>query len=144
MTKTTTEINEEREALEALIWELTEWRGSRETVDRIMAAVDLFSTNKAKFLHAGGDGDQPQPITMASGQPTVTQVAARDLERHMLLISERSLTDTITESIRAGERICKACFLPKPQTSFTKDKSRSDGLLSRCKQCVKEGKKIPK
>ena len=40
-----------------------------------------------------------------------------------------------------GNRICKACGLPKPDTEYHKDKYGSNGLRSKCKPCARSAEK---
>ena len=40
-----------------------------------------------------------------------------------------------------GNRICKACGLPKPDTEYHKDKYGSNGLTSNCKPCARSAEK---
>jgi hypothetical protein len=145
---TKVQIDEEREHLEALIWECTEWRGSRETVDKILAAVDRFATAKAEFLRQydtprGQNSHKPKP-TQEQIELAIQAIERRAHEPAVLAIEAEAEDETAKKIVEApaGGKECKACKTWKSFDDFTKDKTRSDGYLSRCKRCVKEKRLI--
>ena len=129
--------------LEALIWECTEWRGSREIVDKIMAAVDRFATAKAEFLSAFGT---PRGSNSHRPKPTQDQIdAAVDaIEKRVAAAPPKPKAVESTPMTMVMPRTCKACDEEKSLDDFTRDRTRADGYMSRCKKCVKEGVKIPR
>lgn len=141
MVKTEDKINDARENIEAMVWELTGFRGRRETVDKIMSAVDTFATLKAEFLGQ----HRVRPTSSDPLDPLDVSQDMQDLEEYVkkTAVPTQRSSDLIS-SIADGEKVCRACGLPKPKSNFTKDRTRSDGYLSRCKDCVKAGKLIPK
>lgn len=144
MTKTENPINQEREVLEALIWECTEWRGGHETVDKILAAVDRYASAKAEFLRTSDNGrvvvSTVHPVSVESVTVEVGEVTEVREDR----VLEASSPLVVIDVDPSSGKNCKACGDWKPFEEYTRDRTRSDGHLSRCKRCVKEKRVIPR
>lgn len=101
-----------REALEATLWELTEWRGAAERISQLLDAIDVYVDERINALATNWSADdRGDATTRTSDGPIVVQ---------------------------DGERLCRACLVPKPTNDFTRDKNAYDGYMIRCKRCVRD------
>jgi len=141
MVKITDKIDDQREKVEALIWELSEWRGKRGAVDKIMVEVDRLSTMKAEFI-----GQRAVRVRPVDGfNPVEETDDARRLEEYMIETAAQPAAEPPeTRLPSVDEKECKACGHVKSKSDFTKDRTRADGYISRCKACVKNGTRIPR
>lgn len=129
----TNSIKNEREAVEALIWRLTEWRGTANVVHECMRAVDVYAT-AVRNLDAG----IPNAVTLSpAGTGDIVRIEPITGTDHEVLM-ELLDSDDLDE---AAVKVCRRCSMIKPMSEFTRDRAnRTDGRLNKCKACVKRQK----
>lgn len=122
------DIHQERENLEAFLWGQTEWRGSADTMAKILDAIDHYAD-----LRAGIPGLLEARTAQLRGDAPLPRS------------TELSITDPVTGHVfvwgaptAPGQTQCRACFRVQPDTAFGRDKDAKSGRLPRCKTCVRE------
>lgn len=140
-----TKLADQRDRLEALLWQKLEWRGPSDPVNEIMAAVDAYASAKAGFLVAA----QPQrarPTTDGpAAEPTPEAVEALAQLEALQAATTPAGTARSAEILAMGTgKECRACGAVKLYDAFNKDRTRADGYLGKCKKCVKDKRPIQK
>lgn len=138
-----TKLADQRDRLEALLWQKLEWRGPSDPVNEIMAAVDAYASAKAGFLVAA----QPHRARPTEPEPEPTPEVTEALAQLEALpaTSQRVSPARSAEIIAMGTgKECRACGAVKLYDAFNKDRTRADGYLGKCKKCVKDKRPIQK
>lgn len=123
------DLRQEREKLEAFLWEQTEWRGSAETMIKVLDAVDRYADLRA-------------------GVPELAEVRTTLLMPKSGPVTDPGrleITDPLSGQrfvwgapIGPGQVQCRACFRIQEEEEFRRDSTTKSGRLPRCKTCVRE------
>jgi len=129
MTEPQTALEDAREQVEALIWEITVWRGERGPVDRVLAAIDRYASVKAEHIREAATKGRPR-----SSHPIEEQIADAAAQ---LTTDLGDMPSVIVLPPADAGKECRACGEYHVWSEFTRDRTRKDGYMSRCKKCVK-------